>query len=225
MDNDDSEIHRALRTLIDRNKPGERLVLRSENGLPLLYLGTDKRDRPNSFRLMFKRCPEIKPYYPKIRQWLKEQDLEWTDKTFGKTRYLSVSLNPELFIIKRLVLDIEEKVFEFSATSAKSVVPDRLSLALSGYRFIVGQYYAGAGAFISIACLPIYELYRIPYLGAPSWEAVDWTEIFLVGLGLSSFVVFRIVRDKLRERAPTSRAIWLSRFAMLGVILLTAFTY
>ena len=84
-------LDQAVEILIDRQKQGDHLFLYSPNGLRFLHLRFSEypNDTGPHIKLMFKRSPEMKPYYPKIRAWFEGNALEWKDVTVDGDRYMA----------------------------------------------------------------------------------------------------------------------------------------
>ena len=74
--------------------------------------------------------------------------------------------------------------------------------------------------------LPLYEMFRLPYFGKASINALDWPEIFLIILiSIGGFSVRYINRKKDNKLSKNVLKIYLVRAALLLIISLTFFTY
>ena len=94
-------IEQAVEILIDRKEHGDHISCHSPDGLRFVHLRYYQAhpESDEHIKFMFKRCPEMKPYYAKIRAWFANNDLEWKEITIDSTRYMATILPLKSFLI------------------------------------------------------------------------------------------------------------------------------
>ena len=84
----------SVALLISRRPEDERFTYRSEGGLEFMKLRYVSRGTyEDPFQLLFKRCPELKPYCAKIRSWLKDEKIDWQDIVINGDKFICAKLN------------------------------------------------------------------------------------------------------------------------------------
>ena len=173
-------LNQSLSLIIERERHNDWLWFVSPEGLRLLHLRFEENnDRNSQYQLMFKRCPELKKFYPQIRNWFAEKNLSWKDISINKQVFMVTALPPNLSQIEELVLSAQADIFDVPKTFIGTPNPD-LSIKLSGIRApITGMLFG----FVIVICLisyVLYQLVKIPSLGLPSIRAMKWEEVFMI---------------------------------------------
>jgi len=238
IETDDNRItiEQAIDLLINRKKHNDRLTLYSKNGLRFLHIRYCEYPKTQGERmeLMFKRSSELKPYYPKIRSWFSNNNLEWRDVTVDKERYMSAILPIRKFLICDYITSAETYIFGFEHVGIHAE-DTWLSLALMGNKYLYFSLIATLTASISFIGFIIYQITNIFNLTSPSFKAADKAEIILVILIITSIVIINISKSKLKglhkKNSVTklsSQAKWKGRFirfALMSMLLTMFFTY
>ena len=180
-------IDQAVEIIIDRQKQDDHLVFSSPNGLRFLHLRFSEYPTTTGahITLMFKRSPEMKPYYPKIRAWFDDNDLEWKDRIINGDRYMATLLPLQSALITDYANSVQKDLFGFEDYKVGSMGSSELSMKLMGYSnpvlfmLSVITFLASMGYFI------VYQFTKIFDIGPPSMQALDRTEILLFVLFLS----------------------------------------
>ena len=228
-------IDQAVEILIDRQKQGDHLFLYSPNGLRFLHLRFSEypNDTGAHIKLMFKRSPEMKPYYPKIRAWFADNDLEWKDVTVDDVRYMAALLPLETSPIVDYVKSVQQNIFGFKDYGINAINSDLsntlIGFGKNGVLFILAAF----TAIIAMVSFFIFQATRVFDLGPPSLNALDKTEIILFNLFfLSMFYISKAGAKlrKLNKSTPNSKAqgqkrIWLKRSLVIAAISTMFFTY
>ncbi len=228
LDEETERLRKGIALLIARKQPFERLIIHSEEGLKLMHLKYEGEDKyAHNVSLMFKRSPELKPYYASIREWATNNNLEWRDKTRNKERYLSVEVGPYVNGIEQYVRSANDTIFKSKSLRVSSN-DTNLSLALSGIHHPYLLMIFGFMMLVGVFCLPLYEIFRLPYLGKPSFLAIDWPEGFLISSALIGGFALRyfIKKGKKKEKEKQSKLkLYLARTVLLMIVALAFFTY
>jgi len=227
-DEESERLRKGISYLLTRKIPYESLIIHSTEGLKLMHLRYEADPKyAHRIWLKFKRAPEMKPYYAAIRDWATQNNLEWNDKTYNKERYISVSLEPYLDKIEQYVHAANDTIFKSKSLRVSSNDPN-LSLALSGIHHPYLMMISVVMMLVGIFCLPLYEIFRLPYLGKPSFLAIDWPEGFLILSALIGGFALRyfIKKGKKKEKEKQSKLkLYLGRTVLLMIVALAFFTY
>lgn len=175
--------------------------------------------------LMFKRAPELKPYYKSIKSWCEENKLRWKGKVFNHNRYMEIHLNPYLDEITKTIFDAKQTIFKVKAITVGANSID-IDLALQGKSRLLLRAFMGLAVMVTLGLFPIYELFRLPYLGKPSLNAIDWPELFLVLLFVMGFFPSRqLNQNTTRKKHYKRKTLLIARVAFLLVVASAFFTY
>lgn len=231
LDDEDAEasvrlIRKAIALLLTRKKPEETIYISSPEGLRLMHLRYEIDEKTvHKVCLMFKRSPELKPYYKAIKSWCEDNKFQWKAKVFNHNRYMEIPLNPYLDEITKTIFDAKQTIFNVKKISVGTSSPD-LSLSIQGLQHPYLIVFFGIGGAASVALLPIYEIFRLPYFGAPSLNALDWPEIFLMSwLAIGLVTIRRLNRDKTRKKPKKPKTFILVWTALSLIAGLTFFTH
>ena len=224
--NSESRIRKGVGKILTRRNADEFLYLCSSEGLRFAYLrhGKNSNGRDKVW-LLFKRTQEMRPYYSDIRKWCDENDLLYADKSHSNEKYISVELAPYINGICEHISSLQSRVFKFKDVFVGSKQTN-LSLALSNINQPLILAFFGLSAALGVGLLPIYEIFKIRTLGLPSFQAIDWPEIFLFTLiALGIFSVRRLNKTKKDKVAKIKGKIVLGRTIILFFTALAFFTY
>jgi len=216
-------VRKAIALLLTRKEPDEVIYIRSPEGLKLMHFRYEIDDTTvHKICLMFKRSPELKPYYAAIKSWCEENELQCKRKVFNKERYLEVSLRPYLDDITNTVFDAKQTIFKVKTISV-GTHSTKLGFALQDLNHPYLFAFFGIGAGVSVALLPIYELFRLPYLRPPALNALDWPEIFLMSWFIIGILFIKRLNQKTSNGTPKKRKS--SIFARTTLLLIAALTF
>jgi hypothetical protein len=218
----------SVALLISRRPEDERFTYRSEGGLEFMQLRYVSRGTyEDPFQLLFKRCPELKPYCAKIRSWLKDEKIDWQDIVINGDKFICAKLNAsENEVIEKLER-IQQEVFGFENIKIQTPNP-RLSIALHGNRHPLIGVVAGFSFVISIVALGLYDLYKLPTFCKPSILNLEWVEVFLVITFFTSLAAVRYCMNsslkKRREKKFSFKQVSMGRLAFLTLLVMPLFT-
>lgn len=99
---------------------------------------------------------------------------------------MEIHLNPYLDEITKTIFDAKQTIFKVKAITVGANSID-IDLALQGKSRRLLRAFMGLAVMVTLGLFPIYELFRLPYLGKPSLNAIDWPELFLVLLFVMGF--------------------------------------
>jgi len=219
-------IRKAIAIIIDRATPRDHLAFLTPELFRTIHLAFPDYEKTQKISLMIKRSPEMKIFYPKIRKWFASQELEWRDSSVNKDRYMRVDIGFDEDEIHRLIQSAHDDIFGVQATRATAIDSLHLSYDLMGLRHPVLMLISGFALIASLVFLPMYEVYKLNTLSAPSIYAIDWLELFLI---LNFFLCIAALRycdiDKKRKNSMKRWKRNLGRVAVLGVIGMTFFTF
>jgi len=227
-------IDQAVEILIDRQKQDDHLFFHSPNGLRFLHLRFSQY--PNAtgphIKLMFKRSPEMKPYYPKIRAWFDDNDLEWKDRIINGDRYMATLLPLQSALITDYANSVQKNLFGFEDYQIGSIGSSDLSMKLMGFSNPVLFMLSVVTILASMGCFIVYQFTKIFDIGPPSMQALHKTEILLFILFSVSFLSLQRTVTQLRQqkkstvRKRSNRAkVWLNRLLLIIAISTMFFTY
>ena len=223
-------LRESITLLAERQKHNDWLLFVSPEGLRYLNLRYDEhRDTQNPFQLMFKRSPELKKYYPQIRNWFAENNLAWKDMTVDREKYMTTKLPSDTQLLEKLVLSAQNDIFNVAKTYISSR-DSSLSIKLSG---IKAPFLGLFCAFAIMICLVAYVLYQVSNLrnlGSLSLAAFTREEAFLViviplgflGLRFSGYIPTHTKKEKSNWKKPK---VVFSRLLLLALVLLGFCTY
>jgi len=222
----EDRIRKGIELILTRKKEDEILFLHSGEGLKLFHLRyAPSQERTHIIWLMFKRTPEIKPYYPAIKTWCASKGLSWKDKTHHDERYISIALDTDIDETTEIINSANEAIFKVKTIYAGSKSTD-LSFAIKDLRHPYLFAFFGLTFVVSIGLLPLYELFRLPFLGKPSLRALDWPELFLLAGLLICICSIRYLKGKRKgEKTHTKKKEIFARLALALVVACAFFTY
>ena len=219
-------IETGVGKILTRQNDNELLYLCSGEGLRFLYLRHSKdAEGRNIVWLLFKRTPEMKPYYAAIGKWCAANNFTFSDKTHLTIKYISIPLEPHISTVCHHIALLRKDVFKFKTVYVGSQQTD-LSLALSNINNPLIFGFFGLASAVGLGLLPLYEMFRVRTLAAPSFEAIDWPEVFLfvlIALGVST--VRYLNRNRVKKFTKTKTKIMFGRMILLFFIALAFFTY
>ena len=105
-------VRKAIALLLTRKNQDEIIYFRSPEGLKLMYLRYEMVEKTNpKVCFMFKRSPELKPYYKAIREWCEDSAFQWKEKTLNGDRFMEIALTPYLDEVSKIILEIKQSIF------------------------------------------------------------------------------------------------------------------
>jgi len=223
----------AIVMMIDRKTEGDHLICISEEGFRVLHLWYSAYPAAKGphIKFMFKRSLEMKPYYPKIRQWFESQEMVWKDITIEGDRYMASLLPIERFRIIEHIHSAQQNIFGFSGLRVTAGNSD-LNLALMNIRRPLLLFLSFAICFVSIGAYITYEFTRLFNIGPPSFQAVKKIEIMLFILfsaPLLSLMHWRTKQQKTpgaaKERSYSQIKVWRNRLILILIMSVMFFTY
>ena len=219
-------VRKGVALILTRKHEDEVLIVRSDEGLKLMHLRYEiDAETHHKTWLMFKRAPELRPYYAAIKSWCEANNLSWADKVHKSDKYMSIALDPVIDEITGKILSVNKDVFKVKSLDVGSNNTN-LSLAISDLNHPFLLAFFGLPLAISIGLLPFYEAFRLPYVGVPSFQAIDWPETFLVVfISVGIFYIRYLNRKKQNRNSMSKMKIYLLRTALFLIICLTFFTY
>ena len=227
-------IYQAVEILIDRKKQGDHLYCYSPDGLKFLHLRYSELpiEKGSHIKFMFKRSPEMKPYYPKIRAWFADNDLEWKDVTVDDVRYMAALLPLQSALITDYANSVQKNLFGFEDYQIGSIGSSNLSMELMGFSNPLVFMLSIVTLAASMGCFIVYQFTKIFDIGPPSMQALHKTEILLFILFSVSFLSLQRTATQLRQqkkstvRKRSNRAkVWLNRLLLIIAISTMFFTY
>ena len=186
----------AIELLLERRRHGDQIYLNSPAGLRFLHLRFEQANgEGGQFFLMFKRCPEIKPFYPKIRDWFAGHSLDWKDKTVDGKRYMAAELSLNAADAETLIQSAKTDIFGVVIANISSADAG-LSMKIMGFKH---PYICMGGMFISLVCMAMYLFYQVfnfKTISMPSLSGMKSEEWLLVGAILICIRAFEITKPK-----------------------------
>lgn len=223
-DEDDSpedQIRRGIRILLTRKRIEDILHIHSGEGLKIMHFRYD--NVTHRIQMMFKRAPEIRPYYTAIKTWCETHNFSWKDKTHSGEKYLTIALRPNLDVIIKAIHSANEDIFKVKQLHVGASSP-HLSLALNDMSHPFLFVFFGLGLLVSVVLLPLYEIFRLPYIEQPSFGALDWPELFLILLLIAGIISIRSL-GRSQSNSNSRLKVYLIRGVILLTIGLAFFTY
>ena len=164
---DDLIINHVIPTFRNLSAPYRELWLLNAKGEELIWIYNNTFPGKNeSYLIGFPRSPEMKPYYPALRAWLKANAIPWRDKQRNKRRYMVFETARCAEEFKNFARDVCEDVFEDKFSTFKTENIFTAMKLNSPYPKWILPIYA-AIMFIHFMFL-VYELFGLTRISAPT---------------------------------------------------------
>lgn len=223
----------SVSLLVERQKNEDWIFFVSPEGLRYLHLRySEFGNSEKPFSLMFKRCPELKNYYPKIREWFAENDLTWKDKVVNGKKYMAAELEISVERITDLIISAQNEIFNISKSNITSR-DSSLSMKLSGIKAPFIGLFCAFGIMICLISFLLYQVLHFPSISNPSLKALKWEEAFAIiaipicyyGFYISGYRTGRNSDDKQKRSNWKNLKLIVKRLLMLALLSLAFFTY